>query len=283
MRTSFSFSLLALILGSRLCASSATPNLQWDPETIDSCVEWYDNADGETCEYVRKYFGITPEEFTAWNPSVGLDCKPWRYQSYCIVTKERLATAPHKLTTTEPAITITPTPSTTTLGPSPAAWTHLGCYVDTNATWPVLEKRMSKEGGDATLTIRKCEDTCYRAQFEFAGVKGGNECWCSSFVDGERTRNETECNTLCSGDKTKMCGGKDLINVFAPDWESTGEVDEETSTKADATTKVESELVSGSTEVEGTVVSAPSSTSGAMKYRPVFQWWPLNNGGGTEK
>ncbi|KAJ4182645.1 hypothetical protein NW767_013790 [Fusarium falciforme] len=255
MRTSFQLSLLALIVGSRLCAGGATSNLQWDPETIDSCVEWYDNADGETCEYVRKYFGITPEEFTAWNPSVSLECKPWRWQSYCI-----------------PTTTTTPTPSTTTLGPSPAAWTHLGCYVDNDTASPVLEKRISKEGGDAALTIPKCEDTCYRAQFEFAGVKEGNECWCSSFVAGERTRNETDCNTPCSGDKTKMCGSKDLINVLAPDWETTSEVNEETSAEADATTKVESEVASGSTEVDGTVVSAHSSSSGGMRYRAIFRW-----------
>ncbi|RSL46758.1 hypothetical protein CEP54_013692 [Fusarium duplospermum] len=282
MSTSYPFSFLALLICSRLCTGSATPNLQWDPDTIDSCVEWYDNVDGETCEFVRKYFGVTPEEFTAWNPSVGLDCKPWRYQSYCIVTKERLATAPPKRTTTEPTITIILTPSTTTLGAPPAAWTHLGCYIDTDATSPVLEKRVSKEGGDATLTIQKCEDTCYRAQFEFAGVKEGNECWCGSFVEGERTRNETDCNTPCSGDKTKMCGGKDLVNVSAPDWEGTSETNEETSTDADVTTKVESDVVSGSTE-EGTVVSAASSASGAMKYRPVFQWWALNNGRNSEK
>ncbi|KAI8680789.1 hypothetical protein NCS56_00484900 [Fusarium sp. Ph1] len=283
MMTSISLSLLALIIGSRLCAGSATPNLQWDPETIDSCVEWYDNADGETCEYVRKYVSITPEEFTAWNPSVGLDCKPWRWQSYCIVTKERLATAPPKPRTTQPTTTTTSTPSTTTLGPSPAAWTHLGCYVDNDTAWPVLEKRVSKEGGDATLTIPKCEDTCYRAQFEFAGVKEGNECWCSSFVAGERTRNETNCNTPCSGDKTKMCGSKNLINVFASDWKTTSEVNEETSTEADATTKVESQVVSGMTKMEGTVIRAPSSTSGAMKYHPVFQWLALNNRRSTEK
>ncbi|KAJ3466508.1 hypothetical protein MRS44_004072 [Fusarium solani] len=50
-----------------------------------------------------------------------------------------------------------------------------------------------------------------------------------------------------------MCGSKDPINVLAPDWETTSEVNEETSTEADATTKVESEVVSGSTEVDGTV------------------------------
>lgn len=33
---------------------------------------------------------VTPEKFHEWNPSVGLDCKPWDLQSYCIVTQRRL-------------------------------------------------------------------------------------------------------------------------------------------------------------------------------------------------
>jgi hypothetical protein len=35
------------------------PLLQWDPDTVVDCVEWYNNADGESCEYVRNYFTST--------------------------------------------------------------------------------------------------------------------------------------------------------------------------------------------------------------------------------
>ncbi|KAI8722845.1 WSC domain-containing protein [Fusarium sp. LHS14.1] len=219
MGSSFLLSFLALFIGFRSCAGSGwAPGLPYDRNTIHSCLEWYDNDEGKTCEQVRDYFKITPEQFFEWNPSIGLDCKPWKLQSYCIVTLERVETDP-------------PKPRT------------------------------------------KCEDTCYRAQFDFAGVKEGNECWCSSYVAGERTRNETDCNKPCTGDKTKMCGSKDLINVFAPDWDSTSELNEELWTEADGTTKAESKDAIGTAKVEaeGEVVSAHSSSSGGMRYRALFQ------------
>lgn len=72
MKASLLLSFVALV---RLTTPSNTPQLQWDPATASDCVEWYDNGDGESCEAVRKYWGITPEDFHKWNPSVGLDCQ----------------------------------------------------------------------------------------------------------------------------------------------------------------------------------------------------------------
>lgn len=249
------FSLLVLSTGRRFyAAATSTPEWQWDPETIDSCIEWYNHELGDKpCEYVRDYFNISPEDFTKWNPSVRLDCKPWRYnQSYCIVTKERLASFTSTKTTAPPSTT-TFTSSTSTLGPSPTAWSALGCYVD-NTTAPILEERVSKEGGDAALTIPKCQNACFLAQFLFAGVKGGNECWCSSYVAGEWARNQTDCNVPCTGNKTEICGGKAVVNVFEP------ETDDDW-LKDDNETK---------TKDENKVVSAQTSTSGAMRNLALF-------------
>ncbi|KAL6860702.1 hypothetical protein ACO1O0_004736 [Amphichorda felina] len=189
------------------------PTLQYDPETASPCLIWENNARNLVCEDVRSYWNITPEEFSRWNPSVGLDCKPWIAASYCVVPLERL---PEKPTTT---ITETPTPmptttSSATLGPSPTSWDDRGCYVDEDEEIPTLQKNVSQEGGDAALTIAKCKDACYKGFFEFAGVKEGDECHCGSYVAGERTLNETECNAPCSGDSTEKCGGAGRLNVF---------------------------------------------------------------------
>ena len=206
-------SLAALSIYPLFCAGSATPGLQWDPDTIRSCVEWYDNDEGKSCEYVRSYFGITPEQFNAWNPSVGVDCKRWDpTQSYCIVTQEKLDNTPKSTTTSKLVVSTT---TTSTLGASPPAWTALGCFFD-NYTLPVLEKRISGTGGDLALTISKCQNACYLANLKYAGVKAGNECWCSTYVGGELAKNETDCNLPCSGDKKSICGGKERINVFKP-------------------------------------------------------------------
>jgi hypothetical protein len=160
---------------------------------------------------VRNYFGITPEEFHKWNPSVGLDCKPWDYQSYCIVTLEKLNKT---ATTTTPSTTIAITTTTVaTLGPSPTAWTAMGCYFE-DSKLPILEQNMSPAGGDAALTIPKCKNSCYRRAYGFAGVQQGNQCWCGSYVGGEWANNQTDCNTPCTGDKNTFCGGKGFVNAF---------------------------------------------------------------------
>lgn len=203
--------LIALVTLPRLCIATGYPTLQYDPETISPCLEWENNAHNLVCEEVRRYWGITPEEFSRWNPSVGLNCKPWIAASYCVVPKERIPEVP---TTVEPTTTATITTSTSTLGPSPTSWDARGCYVDEDTEIPVLEKRVSKEGGDTTLTIAKCKDSCYKAFFEFAGVKAGKECHCGSYVAGERTLNATECNAPCAGNKAETCGGTGRLNVF---------------------------------------------------------------------
>ncbi|KAF7128461.1 hypothetical protein CNMCM5793_003191 [Aspergillus hiratsukae] len=261
---------LALVAlgGLHFCAGSQTPGLQWDPDTIASCVEWYDNNEGLTCEEARKYWGITPEQFTEWNPSVSLDCEPWRYQSYCIVTQERLDNSTKTTTTSAPASTSTPTTTQTTLGPSPTAWTALGCYFDDPKLLPLLETRVSKEGGDPALTIAKCQNACYLAARTFSGVKAGNECWCSPFVGGEHARNQSDCNLPCSGDKDEICGGKQCVNVFEP---VEADEDDGSVTKAMPTsTSTTSSATTGTGGDNGTRIDDKPADSGARRNFALF-------------
>lgn len=216
MKNSLVF-LIALLAHRGRCGPK--PLLQWDPETAKDCVEWYDNAGDESCEYVRDYFTITPEQFFEWNPSVGLDCGRWEYQSYCIVTQRRLETESPKhtlITATSTSKNIPDKTSSTSpaLPPSPTSWNARGCYDDNNSALPVLEYKLSPDGGDTDLTISKCEDSCYLRGFKFAGVREGNQCWCSTFVGGEWTKNQADCNIPCSGYSNTICGGKQLLNVF---------------------------------------------------------------------
>ncbi|VUC29135.1 unnamed protein product [Clonostachys rosea] len=209
--------LITLLAHRGRCGSE--PLLEWDPETAKDCVAWYDNYRERSCEYVRDMFGITPEQFFEWNPSVGLDCSRWEYQSYCIVTQRRMETEPPKhtlitATSTSKNVPAKTSSTSTALLPSPTSWKSRGCYPDNDSKFPVLEYKASPDGGDTSLTIPKCQDTCYRRGFEFCGVREGNQCWCSSFVGGESTTNQAGCNIPCSGDSSTICGGKQLLNVF---------------------------------------------------------------------
>ncbi|KAI0400701.1 hypothetical protein F4802DRAFT_583692 [Xylaria palmicola] len=206
-------SVLVLGYAVALAAAGTHPKLQFDPDTISTCVEWFDESDTESCEYVRNLFGISPELFHTWNPSVGLDCTPWLDQSYRILDQDRLSSFLATHTTTHATTTTT----TTTHVPSPTAWQQLGCYVDDDASSSVLETQVSS--ADSALTIAECETACWQASNEtvlYAGVKEGNQCWCGSFVAGQGNWGEAECNTPCTGDKSAVCGGKDRLAVFEP-------------------------------------------------------------------
>lgn len=107
---------------------------------------------------------------------------------------------------------VSSTTSALPLAPSPTAWDSLGCYSQ-DAVRAILEQNMNPNG-DGSLTIPKCKNTCYRRAYNFAGVQQGNQCWCGNFVAGEWTKNQTDCNTPCTGDKTSICGGVQAVNVF---------------------------------------------------------------------
>ncbi|KAL7917948.1 hypothetical protein ACQKWADRAFT_305548 [Trichoderma austrokoningii] len=70
---------------------SDEPQFTYDPKTISPCILWYNNGGRDSCEYVRSEFKISPEDFHKWNPSVDLDCTPWNFQSYCLVSEGRLS------------------------------------------------------------------------------------------------------------------------------------------------------------------------------------------------
>ncbi|OWY50358.1 putative wsc domain protein [Alternaria alternata] len=209
MRTAFPLLLVAFI---QRVASSRYPLLQWDPETVEDCIDWYDNGQGKTCEYVRELYGYTAAEFSEWNPSVGLDCKPWDWQSYCVITQRKYDSIHPTTTSSKVITTTTSTSQAPSLGPSPTSWDALGCYAQ-NPNRPILEKNMNLNG-DTSLSVLKCKNSCYRRAYTFAGVQEGNQCWCSSYVAGEWTKNQTDCNIPCTGNKAEFCGGKGVINVF---------------------------------------------------------------------
>ncbi|KAI4945598.1 hypothetical protein J4E91_007941 [Alternaria rosae] len=146
------FSFLPIALLARGVISTGSLLFQYDPNTAKDYVEWYDNGEGDTGENVRKFFGITSEEFAAWNPSLNLNCEPWHPSvSYCIVTETKLnATSP---TTTYSTTIASSTTSTTTTASSPTVWTPLGCCVE-DPDMPILEENMSPDS-DSSLTIPK--------------------------------------------------------------------------------------------------------------------------------
>jgi hypothetical protein len=241
MRTS------ALLTFTALTRHVLTQRLQYDERTTKDCIEWADIRDSsvDTCESTLRYWGLEPERFHAWNPSVGLDCTPWFNQSsYCVLTNETLNNdvfyttlsvsdyAPGlplaSMTTNSQGWRIPVTKSDATFQttstrapiPSPSTWKDMECYVDNwndevdngVRTW-ILDFRWLPR--DPEETVDKCKEKCHKIQYPIAGLKLGNECFCGDRNNGTLAENQSECNIPCVGDAKVMCGGTQRQNVFA--------------------------------------------------------------------
>lgn len=272
-------SLISLALSVGLCAASGEPELGWDPDTTLPCTDWYDNVMEETCEEVRDYYRITPEEFHRWNPSVGVDCKPWRIQSYCIVPLERWESFTRTRSVAPSTTYEEPSSTVSTHVASPTAWSALGCYEVGPSQYPTLEFNLDADsGGDPDLSIAACEDACWEASVNgtvlFAGVRAGDQCWCSNFVGGDTALDESTCDTPCSGNPDEICGGDDRVNVFSPLSTSDAWTPWPTSswatTASDATEPAATDATATATAATETQIHASTMTGGAVKYRALF-------------
>lgn len=195
------FTVLASALSvSHLATAGDHPRMTLDPNTIKSCIYFYDNlSNSQSCETIRAVYGISPEDFHIWNPSISVNCEGWARHSYCVAVDKDTP--------------IHPVPSTTTSSTTRSVvWTDQSCFTDAATLHPLQTQLPSPAGKD--LSRRKCENACWKAEFAFAALKAGVECWCGDYVNGNLTQSQDECNIPCPGNGTETCGGENAFNVL---------------------------------------------------------------------
>ena len=65
------------------------------------------------------------------------------------------------------------------------------------------------------LTVAKCIDVCSQSAFPYAGVSGGNECYCGSQKPpADQLLNRSYCSVPCVGRSGQYCGGIGMTEVF---------------------------------------------------------------------
>ncbi|KAF7334401.1 Copper radical oxidase [Mycena venus] len=89
-------------------------------------------------------------------------------------------------------------------------WKHIGCYMDDtkNRTLP----RNTNIAGD--MTAEKCTSTCQANNFTVAGLEYSTECWCGNSLGGASSTDDADCNMVCTGDDSQICGGPSRLTVF---------------------------------------------------------------------
>uniref|UniRef100_A0A2H8TH86 non-specific serine/threonine protein kinase n=1 Tax=Melanaphis sacchari TaxID=742174 RepID=A0A2H8TH86_9HEMI len=101
---------------------------------------------------------------------------------------------------------------------------YLGCYGekmgdDKNRLLKFFHKKYWDN------TPQKCSEECFKIGFLYSGTTNAEEegaaCWCGNQYPSKKFKTiDTKCNSLCSGDRTKNCGGLWRLSVY-----STGIVD----------------------------------------------------------
>lgn len=96
-------------------------------------------------------------------------------------------------------------------------FTFYGCFSE-----PSAGKLMDNQAynNDTTMTPQVCFSHC--AQYKYAGVEYGQECWCgdtlnlAGWEDSTPGKNVTvdECNMLCPGNSTEYCGAGNRLQLY---------------------------------------------------------------------
>ena len=65
------------------------------------------------------------------------------------------------------------------------------------------------------MTIEKCKQLCFQdSDYVYAGVESKSECFCGySKPPSSERAHQYECDQMCKGDPSEVCGGHWRINV----------------------------------------------------------------------
>nr|OQO23943.1 hypothetical protein B0A51_11072 [Rachicladosporium sp. CCFEE 5018] len=98
-------------------------------------------------------------------------------------------------------------------------WYNAGCWTD-NAGARTLN---NGQYGLGDMTVEKCQASCLKNGFNYAGLEYANECFCDSSAQnggGPAPDGNAGCTMACKGNTDEICGGPGRLNVWQ--YNSTG-------------------------------------------------------------
>ncbi|KAK6383381.1 hypothetical protein LTS17_002673 [Exophiala oligosperma] len=105
-------------------------------------------------------------------------------------------------------------------GPKPVVapgYAYRGCFTDPSSSQRTLSGYSTS---DDAMTQERCVGVCAGLGYTFAGVEYSRECYCSGTLGvvangGKASQvGEGDCNMICAGDKSEVCGGSSRIGVW---------------------------------------------------------------------
>lgn len=99
-----------------------------------------------------------------------------------------------------------PQPSCTDFTP----FVYAGCFQDPSTTRALL---YNSGLNSQNMTVETCVAFCKGNDYRYAGLEYYGECFCGASVNGPQI-SETSCNFPCTGNKSEVCGGNDIISIY---------------------------------------------------------------------
>jgi Glyoxal oxidase N-terminus/WSC domain len=94
----------------------------------------------------------------------------------------------------------------------PTSWNYRGCWID-NKYGRILEQ----QPGNDPITIESCVAQCIGIGMDVAGMQYSAQCFCGNGIvnGGALSASDSDCAMTCSGNSTQICGGPNLMSVYA--------------------------------------------------------------------
>ncbi|KAI2467216.1 putative glyoxal oxidase [Annulohypoxylon bovei var. microspora] len=94
-------------------------------------------------------------------------------------------------------------------------WTYQGCYQDNVNNARTLFWALSFPD---VMTPEQCLGKCASFGYAAGGLEYGDECYCGDPIDvdasGSMKMPESDCNVVCAGDPSAICGGGALLSIY---------------------------------------------------------------------
>lgn len=155
--------------------------------------------------------------------------------------------------------TATPSPTGPIIVKGDANFTYAACYAE-----PVNGRALPNQIlPGAVMTVEKCLSAC--AQYQYAGLEYGSECWCGNTLATGTTKAaaESQCGLTCSGNKTQICGDGNRLTLYTHKPADSSAV---SPSKLLSSTTISS--VSSSSLLSSSVISVSSSSSSVTAPAP---------------
>ncbi|KAJ9474296.1 hypothetical protein PHBOTO_004349 [Pseudozyma hubeiensis] len=133
------------------------------------------------------------------------------------------------------------------------AFTSLGCYSDSINARTLQGAQPALGQGNS---VESCAQQC--ANFNYFGVEYADECYCgNTLLNGASQQPSGDCNMVCSGNATELCGGSNRIGLY----QNTAALGASSSASSSASSTTSSSASSSTTSSSATSSSTSSSTT----------------------